>query len=58
VNSTPVLFTLTWHLLLRHTCIFISFQAEAFENKSPTLPCLVSSVEMNGKSRSLGKWVT
>jgi hypothetical protein len=22
------------------------------------LPCLVSSVEMNGKSRSLGKWVT
>jgi hypothetical protein len=36
VNSTPVLFTLTWHLLLRHTCIFISFQAEAFENKSPT----------------------
>jgi hypothetical protein len=22
------------------------------------VPCLVSSVEMNGKSRSLGKWVT
>jgi hypothetical protein len=22
------------------------------------LPCLVSSTEMNGKSRSLGKWVT
>jgi hypothetical protein len=22
------------------------------------LPCLVSTVEMNGKSRSLGKWVT
>jgi hypothetical protein len=22
------------------------------------LPCLVSSVEMNGKLRSLGKWVT
>ena len=22
------------------------------------LPCLVSSVEMSGKSRSLGKWVT
>jgi hypothetical protein len=22
------------------------------------LPCLVSSAEMNGKSRSLGKWVT
>jgi hypothetical protein len=22
------------------------------------LPCLISSVEMNGKSRSLGKWVT
>jgi hypothetical protein len=38
MNSAPVLFTLTWHLLLRHICIFISFQAEAeaFENKSPT----------------------
>ena len=22
------------------------------------VPCLVSSVEINGKSRSLGKWVT
>jgi hypothetical protein len=22
------------------------------------VPCLVSSAEMNGKSRSLGKWVT
>jgi hypothetical protein len=28
VNSAPVLFTLTWHLLLRHTCIFTFFQAE------------------------------
>jgi hypothetical protein len=22
------------------------------------LPCLIASMEMNGKSRSLGKWVT
>jgi hypothetical protein len=36
VNNIPVLFTLTWHLLLRHSCTFAFFQAEAFENKSPT----------------------
>jgi hypothetical protein len=28
VNSVPVLFTLTWHLLLRHACTFTFFQAE------------------------------
>jgi hypothetical protein len=28
VNSTPVLFTLTWHLLLHHACTFAFFQAE------------------------------
>jgi hypothetical protein len=27
-NSTPVLFTLTGHLLLRHACIFYFLQAE------------------------------
>jgi hypothetical protein len=28
MNNTPVLFTLTWHLLLRHACTFAFFQAE------------------------------
>jgi hypothetical protein len=37
MNSAPVLFTRTGHLLLRHTCTFAFFQAEAFKDKSPTL---------------------
>jgi hypothetical protein len=28
MNNIPVLFTLTWHLLLRHTFTFAFFQAE------------------------------
>jgi hypothetical protein len=28
MNSSPVLFTLTWHLLLRYACTFTFFQAE------------------------------
>jgi hypothetical protein len=28
MNSAPVLFTLTGHLLLRHACTFTFFQAE------------------------------
>jgi hypothetical protein len=28
MNSAPVLFTLTWHLLLRHARTFTFFQAE------------------------------
>jgi hypothetical protein len=28
VNSVPVLFMLTWHLLLRHACTFTFFQAK------------------------------
>jgi hypothetical protein len=28
MNSAPVLFTLTWHLLLRHAFTFTFFQAE------------------------------
>jgi hypothetical protein len=28
MNSAPVLFTLTWHLLLRHACTLIFFQAK------------------------------
>jgi hypothetical protein len=28
MNSAPVLFTLTWHLLLRHACTFVFFQTE------------------------------
>jgi hypothetical protein len=37
MNSAPVLFTLTWHLLLRHACTFAFFQAEV-KDKSPTIP--------------------
>jgi hypothetical protein len=28
VPSAPVLFMLTWHLVLRHACTFAFFQAE------------------------------
>jgi hypothetical protein len=28
MNSAPVLFTITWHLLLRHACTFTFPQAE------------------------------
>jgi hypothetical protein len=28
MNSAPVLFTLTWHLLLRHARTFVVYQAE------------------------------
>jgi hypothetical protein len=28
MNSDPVLFTLTWHLLLRHACTFTFLRAE------------------------------
>jgi hypothetical protein len=28
MNSALVLFTLTWHLLLRHACTFTFFQAK------------------------------
>jgi hypothetical protein len=28
MNNAPVLFALTWHLLLRHACTLIFFRAE------------------------------
>jgi hypothetical protein len=40
MNSAPVLFTEIEHWLWRHDCTFTFFQAEAFENKPPTLPSL------------------
>jgi hypothetical protein len=36
VNSTPVLFTLTWHSLFASRLYYHLLSVEAFENKSPT----------------------
>jgi hypothetical protein len=34
MNSAPILFTLTWHLLLRHTCTFAVYQVEGIKYNS------------------------
>jgi hypothetical protein len=33
-NSAPVLFTLTWHLLLHHACTFAVYQVEGIKCNS------------------------
>jgi hypothetical protein len=47
MNSAPVLFTLTRHLLLRHACTFTFFQAEGTRNLISFLFFHSTKIEMN-----------